>query len=71
MHMEKLLEKIARLEFINDQVVAELQNTDKLLRSIGFAEGLKGVKSAAKEILEQEKEKSRAKKHKNEEDLAE
>ncbi len=71
MHMEKLLEKIARLEFINDQVVAELQNTDKLLRSIGFSEGLKGVKSAAREILEQEKEKSRARKHKDEEDLAE
>jgi hypothetical protein len=54
MHMNKLLEKIARLEFVNDQIVAELQHTDKLLRSIGFAEGLKGVKSAAKEILEQE-----------------
>ena len=54
MHMNKLLEKIARLEFVNDQIVAELQHTDKLLRSIGFVEGLKGVKSAAREILEQE-----------------
>lgn len=54
MHMNKLLEKIARLEFVNDQVVAELQHTDKLLRAIGFAEGLKGVKLAAREILEQE-----------------
>jgi len=69
MHMEKLLEKIARLEFINDQVVAELQNTDKLLRAIGFADGLKGVKSAAREILDQEK--TRVKKHKSEEDLTE
>ena len=54
MHMEKLLEKIARLEFANDQIVTELQQTDKLLRAIGFSEGLKGVKSAARELLEQE-----------------
>ncbi len=54
MHMDKLLQKVARLEFVNDQIVAELQQTDKLLRAIGFAEGLKGVKCAAREILEQE-----------------
>lgn len=57
MHMKKLLEKLAHLEFVNDQVLAELENTDKLLRSIGFVDGLKGVKQAAKEILEQERAK--------------
>ena len=65
MQTNKLLDKIARLEFVNDQIAAELQHTDKLLKSIGFAEGLKGVKAAAREILEQEqprdkKEKNRA-----------
>ncbi len=59
MHMKKLLEKIAHLEFVNDQIATELQYVDRLLRSIGFAEGLKTVKSAAKELYEEE--------HRNEE----
>ena len=54
MHMKKLLEKIAHLEFVNDQVTAELRYVDKLLRSIGFIDGLKTVKSAALELYEQE-----------------
>jgi len=52
--LKSLNEKVAQLEFVNDQVVAELQSTDKLLRSIGFSEGLKSVKVAAQEIFEQE-----------------
>lgn len=54
MHMKKLLEKIAHLEFVNDQISAELQYVDKLLRSIGFSDGLRTVKSAAKELYEEE-----------------
>ena len=50
-----MLEKMAHLEFVNDQVVAELQTTDHLLRRIGFADGLNSVKAAAREIYEQEK----------------
>jgi len=59
MNMKKLLERIAQLEFINDQIYSELQSTDKLLREIGFSEGLKTVKEAAQEILEQEQEKQK------------
>lgn len=55
MHTKELLAKIGRLEFINDQVVAELRQVDTLLRSIGFAEGLKSLKGAAQEIFEQER----------------
>jgi hypothetical protein len=55
MDNDELQDKIAHLEFVNDQVVAELQTTDELLRSIGFSEGLKSVKVAAQEIYEQEK----------------
>lgn len=51
---KKLLEKVAHLEFVNDQMSAELQYLDTLLKSVGFSEGLKSVKSAAQEILEQE-----------------
>ncbi len=54
MHMKKLLEKIAHLEFVNDQITTELQYVDTLLRSIGFSEGLKTVKTAAKELYEEE-----------------
>lgn len=54
MHMKQLLEKIAHLEFMNDQISAELQYVDRLLRSIGFAEGLKTVKTAAKELYDEE-----------------
>ena len=55
MHMKKLLEKIAQLEFMNDQIATELQYVDRLLRSIGFSEGLKTVKTAAKELYEEDK----------------
>ena len=56
MHMKKLLEKIAQLEFMNDQISTELQYVDRLLRSIGFADGLRTVKKAAKELYEEEKQ---------------
>ena len=55
MHMKKVLEKIAYLEFVNDQLSAELQYVDKLLRSVGFTDGLSTVKQAAKELFEEEK----------------
>lgn len=55
MHMNKLLEKIACLEFANDQLSTELSYVDRLLRAIGFSDGLKTVKSAAQELFEQEK----------------
>ena len=56
MHMKKLLEKIAQLEVMNDQISTELQYVDRLLRSIGFADGLRTVKKAAKELYEEEKQ---------------
>jgi hypothetical protein len=55
MHMKNLLEKIAYLEFVNDQLSTELSYVDKLLRAIGFSDGLKTVKSAALEIFDEEK----------------
>ena len=58
MHMKKILEKIAYLEFENDQLSTELHYVDKLLRAVGFAEGLTTVKAAAKELFEEEKQKA-------------
>lgn len=56
MHMKNLLEKLAYLEFVNDQLSTELHYVDKLLRSVGFTDGLATVKTAAKELYEQEHE---------------
>lgn len=48
----QLLKKIAVLESINDQLTAEVEYVDKLMRMLGFSEGLLTVKSTAQEILE-------------------
>jgi len=50
MNEDQLLERIARLEFQNDQLVTELEYVDSLLRTAGFTEGLESVKKAAQEI---------------------
>lgn len=54
MQEKQLVDRIAHLEFVNDQIAAELLELDKLLRAIGFSEGVKSVKSAAKEIFQQQ-----------------
>ena len=54
MHMKQMLEKLAYLEFVNDQLSTELHYVDRLLRTIGFANGLTTVKQAAEELAEQE-----------------
>jgi len=47
---DELLERIAQLEFQNDQLISEMQYIDTLLRKIGFANGLQSVKEAAREL---------------------
>ena len=59
MENEKLQERIAQLEFQNDQLTAELEYVDQLLRSVGFSEGLKSVKAAAQELSEYEQNQNR------------
>lgn len=49
-----LEKKIAYLEFVNDQLVSEIHYVDRLLRLIGFPEGLETIKSAAQEVIEEE-----------------
>jgi hypothetical protein len=48
--IQMLQERIAKLEFQNDQLATELSYLDALLRRIGFSEGLSSVKSAAYEL---------------------
>ncbi len=55
MDSQEMLHKIAELETINDQLQAELRYLDTLLREAGFEEGLTTLKSAAQELIEEEK----------------
>jgi hypothetical protein len=59
MENENLQERIAQLEFQNDQLTAELEYVDQLLRSIGFSDGLRSVKAAAQELSEYENNQNR------------
>lgn len=57
MKNKELLSKIASLETINDQLSAEIQYLDTIARELGFAEGLKTLKEAALEMIEEKKQK--------------
>lgn len=46
--------RISELETLNDQLVAELNYLDRLLRQVGFENGLMTLKMAAQELLEEE-----------------
>lgn len=58
MNKKELIDQIARLETINDQLSAELKYLDQISRKLGFAEGLETLKEAALELLEIEKKKN-------------
>ena len=47
---EQMLKRISELESINDQLLTEIRYLDQLLREVGFEDGLKTLKFAAKEI---------------------
>lgn len=57
MKSPELSKKVAKLETINDQLSAEISYLDQLARSLGFAEGLKTLKSAALEMLNSDQKK--------------
>ncbi len=52
---EKLLTTISELESLNDQLISELRFLDDLLKKVGFAEGLKTLKSAAEDLIRQDR----------------
>lgn len=47
----QLLKKLAYLESVNDQLYTEVSYIDHLMQSVGFNEGLKTVKQAAEDII--------------------
>jgi hypothetical protein len=52
MNKTQLQQKIARLEFVHDQLETELTYVDGLLKSVGFPHGLESAKEVAIELLE-------------------
>lgn len=54
MNQQDLVNKVAYLEFVNDQLMTELKYLDDLLRKVGFQHGIETVKKAAIEVLHEE-----------------
>lgn len=53
MSTKKTLEKkLAKLEFIHDQLISELGYVDKLMQLVGFSGGIVALKETAKELYE-------------------
>ena len=50
--MEDLIQKIARLESLNDQLQTELEYINELAIKMGFEKGLITLKAAALELIE-------------------
>lgn len=58
MSKESLKKKLARLESVNDQLFTELTDLDALMRTVGFPEGIAGLKSTAQELYNRRDEQS-------------
>ena len=57
MREKELEKKIAKLESINDQLQTEFNQLDKVLKKLGFEEGILTLKEAAAEMLGNKKKK--------------
>lgn len=56
MTKEQMLKRISELESMNDQLLSEIRYLDELLREVGFEDGLKTLKFAAKELIEEDRQ---------------
>ena len=53
MQKEQMLKKISELESLNDQLLTELRYLNSLLIEVGFEEGIKTLKIAAHQLLQE------------------
>lgn len=60
MTREQLLKRVSELESMNDQLLTEIRYLDQLLREVGFEDGLKTLKFAARELIEEDKREEQA-----------
>ncbi len=58
MNEEQLQKKIAKLESVNDQLQAEYQFLDRILKELGFEQGIQTLKEAAIELIEKKQNKN-------------
>ncbi len=58
MDEQEMRKKIAYLEFVNDQLISEMEEIDEMMRCIGFADGLDTVKETAWNLYERYSEES-------------
>ncbi len=54
MKKKELINTIARLESLNDQLIAELQYINEIMIRLGFTNGIKTLKSAAEELINEQ-----------------
>ncbi len=54
MNEEEHMKKIAYLESINDHLITELCNADRLMRMVGFEGGLSVVKATAQDLRDKQ-----------------
>jgi len=56
MKKKDLINKVARLETMNDQLQAEIEYLDNIARELGFVDGITTLKSAARELLKEQQD---------------
>jgi hypothetical protein len=59
-NIEKYEKKIAQLESLNDQLQAEFNNLNLVLKELGFEKGILTLKEAAKEMLQNKEDAPRS-----------
>jgi hypothetical protein len=55
MTKKDLIKEIAKLETMNDHLMTELSYIDKLMRLVGFSDGIETVKVTAEELYNSER----------------
>ena len=51
MSEKEMMQRIAYLESVNDQLTTEIIYLDTLMRTLGFEEGIETIKTTANEII--------------------
>jgi hypothetical protein len=51
--MKTLEQRIAYLEFIQDQLISEIEEVNELLVAVGFPQGIKSLIVVAKELIQE------------------
>ncbi len=52
MKLTDLINQIARLESVNDQLLSEREEIDQMLKEAGFDDGIQTLKGAVQEFME-------------------